>query len=172
MMSLRKHLAGVALLALVASCVPAHAISFHMPHIPGMKKKDKDMALPGHKPTAAQNALIDKAIGREKETIKVISDRRPLIEVTIQEMKPDVALQQVPRADEHYVQRVHFTKLVGEEDYDIKTTAKKGIIKGTLDKVLNIQSAFKYHFNSVGFTRMIVMDSSKFDRQHYDFLFV
>jgi len=168
-MSLRKHFAGVALLALVASCVPAHAISFH---IPGMKHKDKDLALPGHKPTAAQNALIDKAITNEKETIKVIRDRRPLVEVTIQEMKPDVALQQIPRADEHYVQRVNFTKVVGEEDYDIKTTAKKGIVKGTLDKILNIQSAFKYHFNGVGFTRMIVMDSSKFDRQHYDFLFV
>jgi hypothetical protein len=172
MMSLRKHFAGVALLALVASCVPAHAISFHF-HIPGTKsKKDKDETLPGHKPTAAQNALLDKAIGREKETIKVIRDRRPLVEVTIQQMKPDVALQQVPRDDVHFVQRVNFTKIVGEEDYDIKTTAKKGIVKSTLSKVLNIQSAFKYHFNGLGFTRMIVMDSSKFDRQHYDFLFV
>lgn len=172
MMSLRKHFAGVALLALVASCVPAHAISFHMPHLPGLKKKDKDMAMPGHKPTAAQNALIDKAIVREKETIKVISDRRPLVEVTLQEMKPDVALQQIPRADEHFVQRVHFSKMVGEEDYDIKTTAKKGIIKSTLGKITNVQSVFKYHFNGPGFTRMIVMDSTKFDRQHYDFLFV
>ena len=171
-MSFRKHFAGVVLLALVASCVPAHAISLSMPHIPGTKRKDKDESLPGRKPTAEQNALIDKSITREKETIKVLADRRPLVEVTLQQMKPDVALQQVPMTDVHFLQRVHFTKLVGEEDYQIKTQAKKGFIKTSIDKVLNIQSAFRYHFNGVGFTRMIVMDSSKYDRQHYDFMFI
>jgi len=171
-MSLRTYLAGAVLLAFVGSCVPARAIGMPHMHMPGLKKKEKDMTMPGHKPTAEQNALIDKAIAREKETIKVIRERRPLVEVYLQQMKPDTALQQVPANDLHILQRVNFTKIVGEEDYDIKTEAKKGIIKGTLDKILNVQSAFRYHFNGVGFTRMIVMDSSKFDRQHYDFLFV
>ncbi|MDR3734712.1 MAG: hypothetical protein P4L10_04150 [Acidobacteriaceae bacterium] len=171
-MSFRRHFAGVVLLAFMASCVPAHAIGMPHIHMPGLKKKEKDMTMPGHKPNAEQNALIDKAIGREKETIKTIRERRPLVEVYLQTMKPDVALQQVPSTDYHILQRVNFTKIVGEEDYDIKTEAKKGIIKGTLSKMMNIQSVFKYHFNGVGFTRMIVMDSSKFDRQHYDFLFV
>jgi len=171
-MSFRRYFAGVVLLAFMAPCVPAHAIGMPHMHMPGLKKKEKDMTMPGHKPNAEQNALIDKAIGREKETIKVIRERRPLVEVTLQQMKPDVALQQIPSTDFHILQRVNFTKIVGEEDYDIKTEAKKGMIKGTLDKLMNVQSVFRYHFNGVGFTRMIVMDSSKFDRQHYDFLFV
>jgi hypothetical protein len=138
-----------------------------MPH-----KKVKDTSIPGHKPTAAQNALLDKAFAREKVTIQTLRERRPLVEVTLQQMKPNRALQQVPMTDYHILQRVNFTKIVGEEEYDIKTQAKKSLLRTSLDKITNIQSAFRYHFNSVGFTRMIVMDSSKFDRQHYDFMFV
>jgi len=171
-MSLRRHFAGVVLLACAVTCMPAHAISMKMPHIPGFSKKEKDAATSGRKPTAEQNALIDKAIAREKETVKVISDRRPLVEITLQQMKPDVALQQVPVSDLHILQRVHFSKIVGEENYDIRTQQNKGFFKETLGRILNVQSVFRYHFNGVGFTRMIVMDSTKFDRQHYDFAFI
>ncbi|HEY0307901.1 MAG TPA: hypothetical protein VGB94_07060 [Acidobacteriaceae bacterium] len=169
-MSLRKYFAGVVLLAVVASCVPAHAIG--MPKL--LKKKPKDPYMSGHKPTAAQNALIDRAIVREKETVKTIRERRPLVEVTLQEMKPDKALQQVPLKDLHLLQRVDFGKVVGKEDYDITPTAGggKGFFKNTLDKITNVQGIFKYHFNGVGFTRMILLDSTKFDRQHYDFMFI
>jgi len=170
-MSLRKYFAGVVLLALVVPYVPAHAIG--MPHMPGFKKKDKDAYLSGHKPTAAQNALLDRAIVREKETLKTIRERRPLVEITLQEMKPDKALQQVPEKDLHILQRVDFGKVVGKDDYDIPATSSgKGFFKNTLDKITNVQGLFKYHFNGVGFTRMIVVDSTKFDRQHYDFMFI
>lgn len=172
MMSWRKNIAGVVLLGLAVSTTPARAMGFPKLHMPGTHKKIKDTSTPGRKPNAAQSALLDKAMAREKETLKVIRERRPLVELTLQQMRPDVGLQQIPASDYHLLQRVNFNKVIGEEDYDILTHARKGIVKTTLDKIVNVQEAFRYHFNGVGFTRMIVMDSTKFDRQHYDFLFI
>ncbi len=73
--------------------------------------------MPGRKLTAAQNALIDKAIVREKDVIKVVKEREPLVETYIQNMRPDAALLQVPTSDQHFLARVDFGKVINDEQY-------------------------------------------------------
>ena len=92
-----KSIAGAVLALLLATTLPAvAAIGFHSPFA---KKKPAQDNLPGRKPNAAQYALIDKAILREKEVIKTVRERAPLVETYIQNMKPDPVLSQVPESD-------------------------------------------------------------------------
>ena len=92
MISRSRSTAGASLLALLlAATFPAIAGA----SIFGKKKVEQD-TMPGRKLTPAQNALVDKAIVREKEVIRVVKERAPLVETYIQNMKPDPVLLQVP----------------------------------------------------------------------------
>ena len=98
-----RSIAGAMLLFLFATSLPALAAGA-LPLI-GKKKPAYDNSN-GLKPTAAQNALIDKAILREKEVVKAVRDRAPLVETYIQNMKPDPVLYQVPETDQHFLARL------------------------------------------------------------------
>ena len=80
-MNLRSKLTTAVALALVA----APALSSHAFPI-GKKKVEENLDY--RKPTAAQNALIDKAITREGVIVKALKERTPLVETYIQNMKP------------------------------------------------------------------------------------
>ena len=85
-MNFRTNLSAALTLTLLAtSALPAAAFPF------GKKKVTDDSAIT-RKPTAAQNALIDKAIVREAVIIKELKTRVPLVETYIQNMKPDLSL--------------------------------------------------------------------------------
>src|SRR5665213_505225 len=108
MISRSRSTVGATLLALLlAATLPAIAGA----SIFGKKKVEQDTT-PGRKLTPAQNALVDKAILREKEVIKVVKERAPLVETYIQNMKPDPMLLQVPESDQHFLARVDFGKVI------------------------------------------------------------
>src|SRR5947208_781464 len=105
-MNFRNHsTAGLLLASFVATALWAPA-AFGLPLV-GKKKKAEDV-LPPRKLTATQNALIEKAIVREKEVIKTVKERAPLVETYIQNMRPDPVLGQVPDSDQHFLGRVEF----------------------------------------------------------------
>jgi len=172
----KKYPAGLLLALVMATAVPSWAININ----PFGKKKPKESALPGRKPTAAQNALIDKAIVREKEVVKTVMDRAPLVETYIQNMKPDPALIQVPESDQHFLGRVDFSKVLindetykeGPKDNSGKKESKLGVFKHSLSYITGLSSALHLQFRESGFVRMLLVDSTKFDRQHYNFGFV
>ena len=87
-----RSTAGATLLALLLAATSPAIAGVHI--FP--KKKVEQDTMPGRKLTAAQNALIDKAIVREKEVVKVVKERAPLVVTYIQNMKPDPILLQVP----------------------------------------------------------------------------
>jgi len=134
--------------------------------------------MPGRKPTAAQNALIDRAILREKEVIKTVKERAPLVETYIQNMKPDPVLSQVPESDQHFLARVDFSRVINGDEYkDNKGNfeEKKGRItafKDSLAALGGISNSLRLTFHESGFVQMILMDSNNFDRQHYAFTFI
>ncbi len=147
------------------------------------KKKQKDRTeLPSRQLTAAQSALVDKAIGREKEVIKAVKDRAPLVETYIQNMKPDKDLIQIPESDQHFLGRVDFNKVIGNDNYEAgpkpnqRATAaaegKFGFFKHSLTYITGLSDALHLQFRESGFVRMIILDSTGFDRQHYQFGFV
>jgi hypothetical protein len=175
MISRARSTAGAALLALfLATSFPAlagAAIIF------GKKKVEQD-TMPGRKLTAAQNALVDKAIVREKEVIKVVKERAPLVETYIQNMKPDPVLLQVPDSDQHFLARVDFGKVINDDqykDYKGNFEAKKSklsFFKNSFGALGGISSSLRLTFHESGFVQMILMDSNSFDREHYTFTFV
>ena len=162
-------MAGLALASMMVLAAPAHAIKI----LPGKKKQPDDTGYT--KPTPAQNQLIDRAIAREAEVIKVLKERAPLTEVYIQTMKPDQDLLQVPESDQHFLGRVEFNKVIGDRTYETSKTSsggKMGFFKNSLSFITGLGKALNLEFNEAGFMQMLLIDSKDFDRQHYNFYFV
>src|ERR1700761_7098963 len=121
-MILRKQSpAGLLLAATIAISLP---VSAAVPLIG--KKKPKEDVLPARKLTAGQTALIDKSIVREKEVIKIVKERAPLVETYIQNMRPDPVLGQVPDSDQHFLARVEFSKIINGDSYQVNQSTSKG----------------------------------------------
>jgi hypothetical protein len=171
----KQSTAGLLLAFLVATTLPAGAGIMH----PGKKKKDDDLSST-RKPNAAQNALIDKAIVREKVIVKTVKERAPLVETYIQTMKPDPLLGQVPESDEHFLSRVDFKSVIGDNSYAVneKTSkgsssdGKMGFFKHSVSFVGGLGNSLHLNFHEAGFVQMLLMDSNSFDRQHYTFGYV
>ncbi|HEX9200029.1 MAG TPA: hypothetical protein VF865_10755 [Acidobacteriaceae bacterium] len=169
-----RSTAGATLLALLlAATFPTFAGAA----IFGKKKVQQD-TMPGRKLTPAQNALIDKAIVQEKQVIKVVKERAPLVETYIQNMRPDPLLLQVPDSDQHFLARVDFNKVINEDSYKQNKgnfggkQGKLSFFKNSFGALGSISSSLRLTFHESGFVQMILMDSNDFDRQHYNFSFV
>jgi hypothetical protein len=139
------------------------------------KKQPKYEA--AHQLTGEQQALISKAIGREKVLITNIRQRTPLVETYIQDTRPDVKLYQIPVADTYMLSRVDFGKAFYDKTYEPRSAAKKGgWFKGSLASITNLSKALgldtKFTYNPTGFMQMMFLDPSGFDLQHYQFSYV
>jgi hypothetical protein len=173
-MILRKQsIAGLALALFVAASLPAQAGILH-----AKKKKDDDL-MTSRKPSAAQNALIDKSIAREKIVIKTIKERAPLVETYIQNMKPDPLLGQVPESDQHFLSRVDFKSVINDDTYAVNKdtstgtgASKLGFFKHSASYIGSLGGSLHLTFHEAGFVQMLLMDSNNFDRQHYNFGYV
>jgi hypothetical protein len=168
MMLGKQSTAGLLLALLVSTTLPAHAALFG-------KNKKEDLSS-SRKLTPGQNALVDKAIGREKEVIKTVRERAPLVETYIQNMKPDPVLGQVPESDQHFLGRVEFNKIIGDDSYEVnKATSqgsKVGFFKQSVSYLGGLGGSLQLTFHEAGFVQMLLMDSNGFDRQHYIFTYV
>src|SRR5277367_4030391 len=171
----KQSTAGLLLAFLVATTLPAGAGIMH----PGKKKKDDDLSST-RKPNASQNALIDKSIVREKVIVKTVRERAPLVETYIQTMKPDPLLGQVPESDEHFLSRVDFKSVIGDNSYAVNNSTSKGssndgkmgFFKHSVSFVGGLGNSLHLNFHEAGFVQMLLMDSNSFDRQHYTFGYV
>jgi len=123
--------------------------------------------------TPEQAALIDKATVRERQMVKELQKRIPLVQTYIQNIKPDPKLGSVPASDDYLLSRVDFGKSFQAEGYDEKAT-KKGFFKGSLSALSGLTKALHMDVEYVptGFMDMMFTDATNFDRQHYDFQFV
>src|SRR6267154_714686 len=136
----KQSIAGLALALFVATTLPSQAGAAIL-H--GKKKKDDDLST-SRKPTPAQNALIDKAIAREKVVIKTIKERAPLVETYIQNMKPDPPLGQVPESDQHFLSRVDFKTVINDQPYAVNKDTSQGSSGGSK------MGFFKHSLSAVG----------------------
>src|SRR5580700_3928547 len=118
----KQSIAGMLLALSVATILPVQA---EAGLLHSKKKKDDDMSTT-REPTAAQNALIDKAIVREKVVVKTVKERAPLVETYIQNMKPDPLLGQVPDSDQHFLSRVDFKSVINDQTYAVNKDTSQG----------------------------------------------
>ena len=165
-----QTLAALTLSLITVSTVPGHAAGVDL------FKKKKEVAQ-GKKLTAAQSALIDKAVLREKEVIKVVKERAPIVETYIQNMKPDPVMRQVPESDEHFLGRVEFGRIIGDDAYQAGPKAgakpsKLEFFKNSAGFLGSLGGSLHLQFHEAGFVQMLLMDSNSFDKQHYNFYFV
>lgn len=166
----KQSTAGVLLALFVATTLPAGA-AVGFPHF-GKNKRDQSV-LPSRKLTPSQSALIDKAIAREKVVIATLKQRSPLVETYIQNMRPDPVMGQVPESDQHFLGRVDFGSVIGDNTYDVnKSSGKLGFFKHSVSYITGLGNTLHMNFNETGFVQMLLIDSNNFDRQHYAFGFV
>jgi hypothetical protein len=161
-----KTTAAIALALLAVSTLPAAAFPFG-------KKKPQDTVL--RKPSAAQNALIDKSIVREKAVVTELKKRSPLVETYIQNMKPDPIYGQAPESDVHFLGRVNFGKVINDAAYETDkrdTGGKFGFMKHSLGYITGLSASLHLTFHESGFVQMLLVDSNSFNRQTYTFSFV
>lgn len=175
----KSHIAGLVLASFALATLPAGAAS--IPLLGKKKKPEED--LPSRKLTANQSALIDKAVVREKDVVKTVRERAPLVETYIQNMRPDPLLSQVPESDQHFLGRVEFSKIIGDNAYKVNEDTAKGSsgkgskfgfsrLKNSASFLTGLGSSLHLSFHESGFVQMLLMDSNSFDRQHYVFTFV
>jgi hypothetical protein len=119
-----------------------------------------------------QAALVDKAVAREKATVKLIQKSTPVVQTYIQNMTPDPKLQQVPISDQYMVARVDFGKTFTANPYDPRSTKSKGFFKGSMSFISDLSKSFELSYSATGFMDMMFLDPASFDKQHYDFTYV
>ncbi len=121
--------------------------------------------------TPEQAALVQKAVDREKATVKLIQKSTPVVQTYIQNTRPDPKLQTVPVSDEYIVARVDFGKSFSADPYETKSKSK-GFFKGSKKFLNDLTKSFSMSYSATGFMDMMFLDPTSFDQQHYDFSYV
>jgi len=114
------------------------------------------------------NEAIDRIIAREHDENATIRRYNPIIETYIQDMKPDKDMGSVPDKDHYFLGQANLAKGV----VDNSMLTKK---KGKLDEfnpLSHVSGFFTSSYIPAGFLQMIYLDTTGFDRQHYQFDYV
>ena len=165
-----KITAAVTLALLAAPALQAGAFP--------LGKKKAEPTTDYRKPTAAQNALIDKAITREAVVVKTLKERTPIVETYIQNMKTDTVMGQTPESDVHFLGRVNFGKVINDNSFaegskpDEKSGKMGGLFKHSLGYLTGLSTSLHMTYNQAGFVQMLLVDSNSFNRTMYSFSFV
>ena len=119
-------------------------------------------------PPTTMDQVVDRVILREKDLIKFLSPRTPIVETYLQNLTQDPQLGPIPQADHYFLGRMDLSESIDRSDY----LEGKGKDKSeSMEKHLlgEITNKFKFQFQPLGFSWMIFADRNDFDRQHYDF---
>ncbi len=145
------------------------ALSLTLAVAPALAKKEKKAAFVPLTPE--QTELLNRAMVREKATVKEIAKHTPVVQTYIQNLKPDPVEFQVPVSDQYILGRVDFGKTFGDEQYDARST-HRGLLHGSLKYVTGLSKAFELSYSPTGFMDMMFIDPVGFDQTHYEFSFV
>ena len=173
----RKYTAvSLAFAFVAATSLSAPAAGF--PHLGAKKQQVDPMAV--RKLTPSQNALIDRTIVREHAIVAAVKERAPLVETYIQNMRPDPVVTQYPASDRYFLDRVQFSKVIADQEYQVNpaTAHNKGkrsamsALKNPLSFFAALRGDVQMTYQDSGFVQMVLVDSIYFDRGHYVFSFV
>ena len=113
--------------------------------------------------------VVDRAIEREQNLIKLLSERTPLIETYLQNLQNDPAAGPVPVADHYFLGRLDLQgdKGPSRRDYlDLDKSLESKLLGGVKSSVNKL---YKFEYNPMGFSWMVFADRDAFDREHYEF---
>jgi len=121
-------------------------------------------------PPTTMDQVVDRVIMREKELIKFLSPRTPIVETYLQNLTQDPQLGPIPRDDRYFLGRMDLSDSIDRSDYLEGKGKDKDKDEGMEKHLLGgITNKFKIQYKPLGFSWMIFADRNDFDRQHYDF---
>ncbi|MGA3091192.1 MAG: M48 family metalloprotease [Terriglobales bacterium] len=124
---------------------------------------------PGQASLAAPTTMdqvVDRVILREKDLIKFLSTRTPIVETYLQNLQQDPQLGPVPQDDHYFLGRMDLSESIDRSDFLQDKGKDEGMEKHLLGE---FTKRFKFQYQPLGFSWMIFADRNDFDRQHYDF---
>ncbi|HEV2395345.1 MAG TPA: hypothetical protein VGS27_00200 [Candidatus Sulfotelmatobacter sp.] len=104
------------------------------------------------------NQTIDRVVANERAMADTMRGYSPMVETYLQRMQPDTTLGFVPSEDHYFLGRVQFQQSK-EEFYLDKRLVER--MAGSFSKL--------YSLSPVGFSSMIFVDRTGFDRKNYRF---
>ena len=117
---------------------------------------------------ATMNDVVDRFIEREHALMKALSTRTPVVETYLQNLTADPQLGPVPSNDHYFLGRMDMGETVDRKDY-LKEQDKGGMqtrLMGGFNKL------FKVQYQPLGFSWMVYVDRTDFDRAHYEFHYI
>ena len=114
------------------------------------------------------NQAIDRMIAREHDENATIRRYNPIIETYIQDMRPDPQMGSIPVKDHYFLGQANLSRGVVDNNMLDK---KKGKM-AELNPLAHVSDYFTSSYIPEGFLQMIYLDTTYFDRQHYQFDYV
>ena len=117
----------------------------------------------------SMDQVVDRVILREKDLIKFLSPRTPIVETYLQNLTQDPQLGPIPQDDHYFLGRMDLSDSIDRSDY-LSEKGDKHKVEGMEKHLLGgLVNKFKFQYQPLGFSWMVYADRSDFDRQHYDF---
>ena len=120
-------------------------------------------------PVTTVNEAIDRIIAREHDENAIIRRYTPVIETYIQDMKPDKDLGAVPVSDHYFLGQADLSR--GVVNNSMLANKKKGGLS-QFNPLAHVADFFSSSYIPEGFLQMVYLDTTGFDRQHYQFEYV
>ena len=121
-------------------------------------------AVPPNLPPAPAtiDQVVDRLVERERNLLKMLEDRTPIVETYLQNVTSDPQLGPVPKDDRYFLGRMDFSESIDRKDYMKQPSMEKHLLGG-------FTKFFTVQYQPLGFSWMIFADRDDFDREHYDF---
>ena len=123
-------------------------------------------AVPPNLPPAPTtiDQVVDRLVERERNLMKMLEGRTPIVETYLQNVTSDAQLGPVPKDDRYFLGRMDFSESIDRKDYMKQPSMEKRLLGG-------FTKFFTLQYQPLGFSWMIFADRDDFDREHYDFRF-
>jgi hypothetical protein len=121
-------------------------------------------------PPTTMDQVVDRVILREKDLIKFLAPRTPIVETYLQDLTQDTQLGPVPQNDHYFLGRMDLSDSIDRNDYLQDKAKGKDKEEGMKQRLLGgLTKKFKLQYQPLGFSWMVFVDRNDFDRQHYNF---
>ena len=121
-------------------------------------------------PPTTMDQVVDRVITREKDLIKFLAPRTPIVETYLQDLTQDTQLGPVPQNDHYFLGRMDLSDSIDRNDYLQDKAKGKDKEEGMKQRLLGgLTKKFKLQYQPLGFSWMVFVDRNDFDRQHYNF---
>ena len=165
-----KYMSSMNWLALVLFTATMTAVAQQPASAPQSGQPQSSPAAANLAAPTTMDQVVDRVVLREKDLIKFLSPRTPVVETYLQNLTQDPQLGPIPQDDHYFLGRMDFSASIDRSDYLQDEKKKKDKEEGMEQRLLGgFTKKFKFQYQPLGISWMVFADRNEFDRQHYDF---